>query len=126
YRAVVSAAGPSFWRRGANWALVLSLALNVFVLAFLVGSATRSWVGDMQEGQNVVIDQIDWTSLAERLPEEVQEEARAALDANRREVRDRLRALDRSRVRAFRELQSEPLDRAAAEAAFEQVRREPM
>lgn len=106
--------------RWVGWALLASLALNLF-LAGAIG--VRFWREHWRDGSERAMMAGPTARLAAVLPESGREKMKAALDAKQREMRERGREFRRTRSEAMQALSAEPFDRARATAAFAEARR---
>ena len=107
--------------RWVGWALMASLALNLF-LGGVIG--VRFWREHWRDGPERMAGQLGPTArLAAAFPESGREKVKAALDAKQQELRDRGREFRRTRAEALQVLSAEPFDRAKVTAAFAEARR---
>lgn len=112
-------------RRKGRWktiALVVSLALNVFIVAFVLGQATRGYLDDGRRPFDRGAHRVDWTEMVERLPPDARDEARQILRDSGDRMRDLGRELQRARDEAGRALLADPYNEEAAREAFAEVR----
>ncbi len=108
--------------RWVGWALVASLALNLF-LAGVIG--VRFWREHWREGPERVMAGAlgPMGRIAGAMPESGREKVKAVMDARQQELRERSREFRRSRTEALQALSAEAYDRGRAEAAFAEARR---
>ncbi|WP_374440571.1 periplasmic heavy metal sensor [Stella sp.] len=110
------AASPPRWRR---WllpgCLLVSLAVNVFLVSALVGRYAR----DHGPGPEMLVG---FRGLTEGLPESARDTLRESFRARRGEIGRERRDLREARRRVVDALAAEPFDAAAARQAFEGLR----
>ncbi len=104
-----------------RWTLLLSLALNVALIAVL-GWQHAPWRERGGHGRHAIPHLLDVRALRNALTPEREAILRPVLEAHRENIRGRLGDLFRAR-RALREtIAAEPFDAAALETAFAQLR----
>lgn len=114
---------PRRKRRWKTLALILSVALNLFIIAFILGQATRGYLDDGRRPFDRGALRVDWTHMVESLPPEARDQARAILREGSDQMRDMIRNLQRARETAAQAALADPYDEEAARAAFAEVRR---
>lgn len=108
--------------RWVGWALVASLALNLF-LAGVIGA--RFWREHWRDGPERASFGAfgPMGRIAGALPEAGRAKVKAAMEARQQEMRERSREFRRARTEAMQALSAEAYDRGRAEAAFAESRR---
>lgn len=107
--------------RWVGWALVASLALNLF-LAGAIG--VRYWRETWRGGPERTVGAYGpMGRIAGAMPESGRAKVKAVMDARQQELRERSREFRRSRTEALQALSAEAYDRGRAEAAFADARR---
>lgn len=109
-------------RRWKSVLLIASLALNIFIVAFVLGQATRGYFDDGRRPFDRGNPRVDWSEMVDRLPPQARDEARTVLRESGEEMRDLARGLQQARDAATRAVLAEPYDEAVAQAAFAEVR----
>jgi uncharacterized membrane protein len=104
--------------RWVGWALVASLALNLF-LAGVAG--VRYWREHWREPERAMMGPMG--RFGSGLPESGRAKVKAVMDARQGEIREQGREFRRARSEAMQALAAEPFDRVKAEAAFAEARR---
>jgi len=104
--------------RWIGWALILSLALNLF-LGAVVGM--RYWREHQRVSERSTMGPIG--RIAAGLPESGREKVRAVMEGRQAQIREQSREFRRARSEAMQTLAAEPFDRARADAAFVEARR---
>jgi uncharacterized membrane protein len=104
-------------RRPLGWALIASLALNLFFVG-LIGSTLWRWHDrrDMASG----FAGAGW--MMPMLPEELRKQLRERMQEHRLDLRERGLEVRQARLAVIRALAAEPYDRAAADRAFADLR----
>ena len=116
---------PQRRRRKGRWktvVLVASLALNLFVVAFVLGQATRGYLDDGRRPFDRGSARVDWGQIVEHMPREARDEARVILRQSGERMRVILPNLQRAHDAAGRALVADPYDQEAARSAFAEVR----
>ncbi len=116
---------PHRRRRKGRWktiALVASLALNLFIVAFILGQATRGYLDDGRRPFDRGSPRVDWGQVVDHLPREARDQARVIVRESGERMRVILPDLQRARDAAGRALLADPYDQDAARAAFAEVR----
>jgi uncharacterized membrane protein len=119
-----AAPDPPKKRRG-RWKSVLliaSLALNLFIVAFVFGQATRGYFDEGRRPFDRGNPRVDWTEMVDRLPPDARDEARTVLRESGEEMRILARSLQQAREAATRAALADPYDEEVARAAFAEVR----
>lgn len=114
-------AAPPPRRRWRSILLIVSLALNLFLVGILVGGRVAEWRAPASPtaaalGPGAV------SQLLSALPASARSEARRMFTERRPEIRRHFRALRTARLEAMRTLRAEPFDRQAFAEAMETVR----
>ena len=95
------------------WALIASVALNVFLLGFILGDFARPIRAAQSLGD-----------LAAHYPDTIRDEIRANIVADRSELQAALAAFNATRAELFAAMREPELDRAQVEALMGRVREE--
>lgn len=95
----------------SRWLLIASVALNIFLLGFIIGDFARPIRAAQSLG-----------ALASHYPDEIREDLRANVIADRVELREGLRAFNAVRAELFDAMREPEFDRARIEALMAQVR----
>ncbi len=108
--------------RWVGWALVASLALNLF-LAGVIG--VRFWREHWREGPERVMAGAfgPMGRIAAAMPDSSRAKVKAVMEIRQQEVRERGREYRRARSEAMQALSAEAYDKSRAEAAFAEARR---
>ena len=112
-------------RRKGRWktvALVVSVALNLFVAAFVLGQATRGYFDDGRRPFDRGSPRVDWERVIDHLPHEARREAQEVFRESGDRMRSLTRELQRARDAAARAVLAEPYDQEAAREALAVVR----
>lgn len=108
--------------RWVGWALVASLALNLF-LAGVIG--VRFWREHWREGPERAMAGAfgPMGRIAGSLPESGRAKMKAVMETRQQAMRERSREYRRARSEAMQALSADAFDRSRAEAAFAEARR---
>jgi len=104
--------------RWVGWALILSLALNLF-LGAVVGM--RYWREHQREAERATMGAMG--RITAGLPESGRAKVRAVMEGRQSQIREHRREFRRARNEAMQTLAAEPFDKIKAEAAFVEARR---
>lgn len=108
--------------RWIGWALVASLALNLF-LAGVIGVRfwREHWRGPPERAMAGAFGPMG--RIAGAMPESSRAKVKALMETRQQEVRERGREYRRARTEAMQALSADAFDRSRAEAAFAEARR---
>lgn len=108
--------------RWIGWALVASLALNLF-LAGMIG--VRFWREHWRESPERAMAGTfgPMGRITGAMPESSRDKVKAVMETRQQEVRERGREYRRARTEAMQALSADAFDRSRAEAAFAEARR---
>lgn len=95
----------------SRWSLVASVALNVFLLGFIIGDFARP----LRTAQGLA-------ELGSHYPDEVRRAIRAEMIAGRRDFRASIEEFNAVRAELFEAMRAPEFDRAKAEALMAEVR----
>ena len=114
-------APPAPRRRWRGVLLIVSLALNLFLVGLLVGGRLADW---RQPGPvfGVGVGPGTVSRLLRELPDSARNDARAMFLERRPEIRRQMRALQEARSDAYRALTAEPFDQQGFADAMAAVR----
>ncbi|MBM3545343.1 MAG: periplasmic heavy metal sensor [Alphaproteobacteria bacterium] len=104
--------------RWVGWALIVSLALNLF-LGAVVGM--RYWREHQRSSERAMMGPMG--RIAAGLPESGRAKVKAVMEGRQAQIREQSREFRRARSEAMQTLAAEPFDKAKAEAAFVEARR---
>ncbi|NBC33134.1 MAG: periplasmic heavy metal sensor [Alphaproteobacteria bacterium] len=114
-------AAPPPRRRWRSVLLIVSLALNLFLVGILAGGRLADWRDHGSPGA-AALGPGAVSQLLRELPASTRIEARRMFMDRRPEIRRHMRELRNARVEALRILRAEPFDQAAFAAAMATVR----
>jgi uncharacterized membrane protein len=104
--------------RWVGWALIASLALNLF-LGAVVG--TRYWREHWRSSERAMMGPMG--RIASALPDSARDKVKAVTEGRQAQIREQSREYRRIRTEAMQTLAADPFDKAKAEAAFVEARR---
>ncbi len=102
-------------------ALMVSLALNLFLAGVLIGDRLAQWRDPVPTVAGPLLGGLGLRGAS--LAPEARQELRRVLESYRRPLHERMRDLQESRLTAARALAAEPYDPKRAEAALAELRR---
>jgi uncharacterized membrane protein len=104
-------------RRRLGWALIASLAFNLFFIG-LIGATAWRW----HDRREMAMGFAGAGWMMPMLPDELRGQLRERMQQRRLDLRERWLEVRQARLAVVRTLAAEPYDRAAADRAFAELR----
>ncbi len=110
-------APPARRRSRLGWALVASLAFNLFFVG-LIGATAWRWHNRQAQGMGFA--GAGW--MVQLMPEDIRMQLRERMQQRRLDMRERVLEVRQAQLAVVRALAAEPYDKAAVERAFAELR----